>query len=142
MKRRSKTPTNVTGMQNTPSNRSEMAKFSKNILVTERIELSKVSVIITRRLPTIDNINIIRYGNIKVNIVYKVNIDPMSSSNETEYVVVIVGVILVVLGDNVEKDNNVIIEMLVLLTVLAVKLLIFFIFLIYGLPICSKSKFS
>ena len=50
-----------------------MAKFSKNIFVTERIEWSNVSVIITSKFPTMDNMNIIEYGNINVNIVSNVN---------------------------------------------------------------------
>lgn len=73
MNRRNRTPTNVNGIQKTPNSRSEMAKLSKNIFVTERIERSNVSVIITSKLPTIDNINMIEYGNINVSIVSNVN---------------------------------------------------------------------
>ena len=52
MKRRKRTPTRVAGMQKTPSRRSLMAKLSRKMLVTERIERFKVSVMITSRLPT------------------------------------------------------------------------------------------
>ncbi len=51
MKSLSSWPMSVNGMQKTPSSRSEMAKLSRNMLVTVRIRVFCRMVRITRTLP-------------------------------------------------------------------------------------------
>ena len=64
----SRTPTRVNGIQKTPSSRSLTARFSRNILVTDRIRLLAPSVMITSALPIMANRNIRLYGNMSVSI--------------------------------------------------------------------------
>ena len=55
MKSLSSWPMSVNGMQNTPSSKSEMARLSRNMLVTVRILEFCRMVRITRTLPVIPN---------------------------------------------------------------------------------------
>ena len=59
MKSRSRAPTSVKGIQNTPSRRSEKARFSRNKLVTVLILESWNSVRITRTLPVMPSRKIV-----------------------------------------------------------------------------------
>lgn len=61
MKLRKIVPTNVNGIQNTPKNKSDTARLSKNRLVVVRIRLFCTSVRITREFPTVANRNMIQY---------------------------------------------------------------------------------
>lgn len=54
-KSRNNVPINVNGIHNTPSNMSDMAKFSRNTLVMVRIRRFCISVNITKELPMIAN---------------------------------------------------------------------------------------
>lgn len=52
----------VKGMQKTPSSKSEMARLSRNMLVTVRIRVFCRIVRITRTLPVMPNRKMMLYG--------------------------------------------------------------------------------
>jgi hypothetical protein len=77
-------PTRVNGMQNTPKNKSETAKFNKNKLVIVRIRLFCTRVNITREFPITANKNITEYiGMIRRNPVSILKIDTFALSDLT-----------------------------------------------------------
>lgn len=64
IKSRSSVPTSVNGMQNTPKNKSDTARFSRNKLVIVLILRLWISVNITKRFPITASKNITEYKNI------------------------------------------------------------------------------